>query len=196
MKLVISRFNESVEWSKEFNSIIYNKGKPLPNTVSLPNVGREGHTYLHHIITNYDTLDEYTVFLQGYPFDHSPNLLSDLRSIQKELENPNFRKFEYLTLCRVIVTDDTNGKPHNKQKIPLGQHYSELFEDNQLSFTFGCGAQFIVSRNAIHRRPKSFYEKLIKNLESEIDPLYGYIYERLWSSIFSVIPLRVNLSLQ
>jgi hypothetical protein len=190
MKLVISRFNESIEWSKEFNSIIYNKGQPLPNTLSLPNVGREGHTYLHHIITNYDTLDEYTVFLQGYPFDHSPNLLRDLRSIQKALDSSTFRKFDYLTLCRIIITDDSNGKPSNKQKIPLGKHYTELFEDSQTSFTYGCGAQFIVSRNAIHKRPKAFYEVLIKNLESEIDPMYGYIYERLWSSIFSNTPLR------
>lgn len=42
---------------------------------SLPNVGREGDTYLHHIITNYHKLADYTIFSQGDPFPHSPDLL-------------------------------------------------------------------------------------------------------------------------
>lgn len=38
--------------------------------VLLPNVGREAHTYLHHIVTNYETIqqqkDECTFSLKGH----------------------------------------------------------------------------------------------------------------------------------
>ncbi|ORY34129.1 hypothetical protein BCR33DRAFT_791192 [Rhizoclosmatium globosum] len=33
--------------------------------IQLENVGREGHTYLHHIITHYDNLADHTLFMQG-----------------------------------------------------------------------------------------------------------------------------------
>ena len=52
--IVIARYNENVEWSKQFsNVIIYNKGTSLKgdyNEILLKNVGREGHTYYKHII--------------------------------------------------------------------------------------------------------------------------------------------------
>ncbi|MBH73934.1 MAG: hypothetical protein CMM57_09815 [Rhodospirillaceae bacterium] len=46
----------------------------------LNNVGREGHTYYKYICDNYEKLPEYTFFLQGYPFDHSGNIICDLTS--------------------------------------------------------------------------------------------------------------------
>jgi hypothetical protein len=41
-------------------------------------VGREGHTYLHHIIENYDHLSEHIVFTQADPFVHNPTILCGL----------------------------------------------------------------------------------------------------------------------
>jgi hypothetical protein len=58
--------------------IIYNKGQKLNdeyNQVFLNNVGREGHIYYKYI---YDNLQNYTIFLQGNPFDHSPNIIVNL----------------------------------------------------------------------------------------------------------------------
>ncbi len=44
--IVVARYNENIEWTKQFtNVIIYNKGTPLTdyfNEISLYNVGREG----------------------------------------------------------------------------------------------------------------------------------------------------------
>ena len=34
--------------------------------IPLPNIGREGSTYLHHILTNWDHLPPYTLFTQSY----------------------------------------------------------------------------------------------------------------------------------
>jgi hypothetical protein len=85
LSIVVARYNENIEWTKQFNNvIIYNKGESLneSNEILLPNVGREGHTYYKHIYDNYDTLSEYTIFLQGNPFDHSPNILNDIKNIE------------------------------------------------------------------------------------------------------------------
>lgn len=75
MIIVIARYNESVEWCNEFkNVIVYNKGEKLKNikhnVIELKNVGREGHTYYKHIYDNYENLSDYTIFLQGKPFNH------------------------------------------------------------------------------------------------------------------------------
>jgi len=51
--IVVSRYNENIEWTKEFpNVLIYNKGEKLDNytnQIMLDNVGREGHTYYKYI---------------------------------------------------------------------------------------------------------------------------------------------------
>ena len=83
-QFVIARYNENVQWTRYLPGrvIIYNKGKhdlffPQENITIVPleNIGREGHTYLHHIITHYHQLADKTFFLQGHPFDHSEQLL-------------------------------------------------------------------------------------------------------------------------
>ena len=52
-------------------------------------------------------------------------------------------------------------------------------------FKFGAGAQFIVSKKQILKRPKEFYLKIIEMLEKEKDPIEGYIIERFHPLIFS-----------
>ena len=80
--IVVARYNENIEWCKQFSNVkIYNKGEKLENGYNeffLNNVGREGHTYYKHICDNYDNLEDYTIFLQGNPFDHSPNIISNV----------------------------------------------------------------------------------------------------------------------
>lgn len=66
---------DQAQQSRNANSTAYveepdKSGVDVPN--ALPNVGRETHTYLHHILTQYPQFPEYTVFLQGWPFEHLP----------------------------------------------------------------------------------------------------------------------------
>ena len=57
-KIVVARCSENISWlrSESNNCIIYNKGNQLNlcNEIMLKNVGRESHTYLHYIISNYE----------------------------------------------------------------------------------------------------------------------------------------------
>ena len=93
VELVVARYNEDPSWAiagaqtDGWNVTIYNKGAAWrrENRSSgggsvrwraLPNLGREAHTLLSHIEANYDALADWTVFMQGDPFDHIPDGLN------------------------------------------------------------------------------------------------------------------------
>jgi len=183
--IVVARYNENVEWTKQFpNTIIYNKGQSLNddyNEIFLENVGREGHTYYKYICDNYDTLDEYTIFLQGRPFDHSPNIINDIHT---HINNKDLNiDFQYL--CEVRDSNLSGCWMHGG--LPLIQVYEHLFNERRtdMHFQFGCGAQFIVSRERILKRSKEFYSKIVKMLEYSINPIEGYVIERFHQMIFN-----------
>ena len=78
LECVVARYNENTDWFKEepfnhFDMICYNKGPKLPDNcftetckvINLDNVGRCDHTYLYHIVSNYNQLAPITIFLPG-----------------------------------------------------------------------------------------------------------------------------------
>ena len=182
IKIIVARYNENIEWTKQFkNVLIYNKGPQLSdgyNTITLNNVGREGHTYYTYIYENYDNLDEYTIFLQGNPFDHSPNIINNINS----LTNNNNLNIDYGFLSKdVLINTLYNG--HG----PMKEVFLHLFGDyngNEV-FTFAAGAHFIVSKKNILSRPKDFYLKIIKLLEYDNHPEEGFVIERFHQFIFT-----------
>ncbi len=87
-ELVIAHYTENLNWVRNLPAglltTIYDKsleGLLEWNAVSLPNVGREAHTYLHHIVNRYDSLAEWTIFCQGKPFDHAYDFKKTLREM-------------------------------------------------------------------------------------------------------------------
>jgi hypothetical protein len=187
--IVIARYNEDIEWSKQFqNVIIYNKGNRLNgklngdyNEILMQNVGREGHTYYRHIYDNYDNLADYTIFLQGRPFDHSPNIIANINKYTND-KDLNI-DFEFLSEC-VLECNLSGCKYHDN--LPLIDIYQNLFNEkkNDMNFLFGAGAQFIVSKKCILKRPKEFYFKIIELLQENINPTEGYVIERFHKIIF------------
>jgi hypothetical protein len=53
------------------------------------------------------------------------------------------------------------------------------------AFRFGAGAQFVVSNEVILRRPRTFYLKIVEMLEKSVNPIEGFVIERLHPLIFS-----------
>ncbi len=184
--IVVARYNENLEWTKKFlNIIVYNKGDTLTddfNQILLNNVGREGHTYYKHIYDNYDNLADYTIFLQGNPFDHSPNIISNLNNY---VNNKDLNiDFEFLSE-KIINCNLTGCSYHHG--LPLIETYEKLFGEKKknMEFQFGAGAQFIVSKKKILQRPKEFYLKIIEILDKNISPIEGYVIERFHKLIFN-----------
>ena len=187
MIIVVARYNENIEWTKQFpNVIIYNKGQKIENgynEVFLNNVGREGHTYYKYICDNYDNLEDYTIFLQGRPFDHSPNIILNLN---KYINNTKLNiDFEFLSESIHYSSIDRQCSKYWQCKN-IQKTWERVFSVNcgNNECIFGAGAQFIVSKNKIYKNPKKFYENIVKILEYTIDPLEGYDIERFHKYIF------------
>ena len=90
LTIVVARHEEDVQWTEAYSDIctLYNKGESKPNAslpfvIRLANVGREGHTYLYHIVSNYESLSENLVFTQADPFPHNPTILCAIDAIDQ-----------------------------------------------------------------------------------------------------------------
>lgn len=88
--LVVARYKENVNWITRLpdgiDVILYNKGPSKISSavklrtkeiIQLPNKGREADTYIKHLLNySHGKDNEWTVFVQGDPFPHSPDLLA------------------------------------------------------------------------------------------------------------------------
>lgn len=91
VNIIIARYNENLEWALPYNDIafIYNKGDDnipnFSNRVNVKNIGREGHTYLYHILNRYCELSNRTIFLQADWFPHNETILYGIDNYEKHL---------------------------------------------------------------------------------------------------------------
>jgi hypothetical protein len=82
VNVVLARYDEDLSWLAEetilsqpgMRTLVYGKSEnakapsSLPDhtkLIMLPNVGRESHSYLHHLVEHYDDLADWTVFSQA-----------------------------------------------------------------------------------------------------------------------------------
>lgn len=194
-ELVVARYNEDLRWLRnvppQIRVTVYDKhpSDPHPGAKRLPNVGREAHTYLHHIITRYNTLAPLTVFCQGKPFDHA----FDFRKTLRELA-PNPGQIQgFRWYGHIIDTDDKYGRtlyvpwsknPERNELDIAGFHRALFDEEGPEEYVFQLGAQFAASQQLIRSRPREFYEKA---LEISINfPDAAHCFERSWDKVFSV----------
>lgn len=180
--IVVARYKENIDWVRELHSdyeaVIYNKNS---GSNLLSNVGRESHTYLTHIVTNYDNLDNFTVFTQGDPFAHCKDFVQRLN----DLALSNLR-YHYVGLSEGLITCDGNGRPHcGKTHLPITKLYEHLFNEKAPEvFVCNPAGQFGVSREIILRNPRSLYERALSALSYDVNPIEGFCMERLWTAIF------------
>ena len=193
MIIIVARYREDISWTKHFPKVlIYNKGDKLncPNEIMLTNVGREGHTYYKYIYDNYDKLEDYTVFLQGNPYDHSPNIISNLtKYIRNSKLDTDFEFLSERIFNCTLLWCKYHGRP-----LPLSSVYEQLFnkKDFNKELVFGAGAQFLVSKKQILRHSREFYLKIVNLLGYEKNPIEGYVIERFHKTIFAP-QKRINL---
>lgn len=205
--LVVAKFKEDVSWIKRatsFNKIyLYDKsGAAAPpvtannlNFEALPNIGRESHSYIYHVLKNYSNLPDILVLAQGWPFDHCPDFLeatakSDLDEIweshiKAEPENkmrwPGFIGLGHFWTAVVGVE---NSLPLSEPRLPHMQEMWKLLFDTHFPAEFPntWGAVMVVSRWRIRARPRSFY-KTILDYHEVLDRL-PWALEYLWPHIW------------
>ena len=155
--VVVTRFNEDLSWSQEIDPkrlFIYDKSpEPLADAIPVPNVGREGETVLRYIIEHYDELPEYTIFLQGNPWEHMASKTNMAEVISRHVEaRPEY----FIPFDTKWFTED----PFSYRSILVPEICIRLFRTPIGTLKFAAGCQYIVSRAAIRCRPIQFYRKL------------------------------------
>ncbi|GAB4240204.1 MAG: hypothetical protein OHK005_02180 [Candidatus Methylacidiphilales bacterium] len=194
LELVIARYQEPLDWLRRvppsWRITIYNKGAPLNRpSLPLPNVGREAHTYLHHLVSRRTSLARHTVFVQGHPFDHVPDLHRKLTAWTSG--QAAIRPFEWLGF--LVDWDDPEGKrlfvPWSKNPdrltLPTGHLYRQLFgRPPPERFLFFGGAHFSLTADLALRRPPDFYQRALRIASTH--PLAAHAFERFWDHLFGV----------
>ncbi len=200
-ELVVAHYTENLNWLRNLpeglQKTIYTKGPdPVTEfvTIPLPNIGREAHTYLHHIVSRYDSLAEWTVFCQGKPFDHAYDFKKTMQAFVASPEMISSTGFRWLG--HLIDTDDNQGhrlfQPWSKNEDGrnldlLGFHRALFGTDGPDLYTFVLGAQFAVHKTILHQRPLSFYEQAMA-VSTEF-PDAAHCFERSWDRVLGVVGL-------
>lgn len=207
--IVVARYNENLAWlneNKDHSIYIYNKGhspilSPPMNSSIIPmdNVGRESHTYLSHIVNNYDSLNTTTVFVQGNisdhidrrnihsPFKHIDVLLCSIRDglSQNAITTPKHEWFSPKPTFRILTWKKC---PQGDSKTQFGDWFTQFIQPNfpEDPFKWYPGALFAVNKRNILQHPKSYYEELLRTVDHHVAPEAGHYLERSWYYMFSL----------
>ena len=190
-ELVLARHVEDLAWlgrvPENFQITVYDKGDGSSGGIRLTNHGREAHTYLHHLANRYESLADLTIFVQGHPFDHAPDLHKTLRALAAG--TLTIEEFHWLGFLG--DTDDSRGRrlfvPWSKNpdghELQLGQFHQELFgTPGPTDYRFFVGAQFAVPRAVVWRQPVDFYRRA--RVLAAGFPLAPHCFERCWDRVF------------
>ncbi|KAK0106972.1 hypothetical protein ONS95_003687 [Cadophora gregata] len=163
----------------------------------LENVGREGGTYLHHIVTNWDSLAEKTMFIQA----HAHNMRELLPKIEDYLVADTGMLslgFAGVTCSCLDCQDRWGWKDHDNVIPTLYQQIYNQTCDSNTPILLSYKGQFVASAKRIRGISKSIYERLLlatttmegwgnnRDLSDEQsldDPVFGFTMERIWGLV-------------
>lgn len=206
--LVISFYN-SQEFFKllkvvpdSWNVIIYNKSsytnftfnKPNIKIVNLPNIGRETDTYLNHIILNYKSISDFTVFIQDDTHNHIQDYPGFISFVNEHVNKNSFfqmypakyragstgaQKRTFINGCHtasISLPKDAVALSAKSLNLSLPDKY----------ITYVC-AHFICSKKSITNHPISFYQNLLSWHYTD-DAIHrnkkGFLFEHMWQMLF------------
>ena len=228
IELVISRFSEDLSWLKEepfksLNKIIYNKGKTeilnkkdisFVTEIKLSNIGRESHTYLNHIIENYDEKeDKVYIFLPGSANDlHKISrakrvttlAISTLNSIligQATADNTDIcKKYWNFSCIKHAGQHELNSKLNPSIKVlpasprPYGEWYRKYFGYRKARL-IAWNSIFAIHSSHIKQHSKEYYISLMNNVNTHVNPEAGHFFERSWAAVFGPLPEKCLIDL-
>lgn len=209
VEIVVAHYNEDLSWllsaiAAECTTI-YTKGPEVSpyaagGAVNLPNIGREGHTYLHHIATHYHDLEEVTLFVQGRINDHVSESIEELVEQASELDATDIltcasRELKLFNAWNGTHCDLHSNAPVSKRQVVKapcspGEYFAHFFGHGHLpsSIGFNPAAVFGVPRELIHRHSLSFYQELLQIMfggpMAHNDPETGHMMEAFWLAMW------------
>lgn len=212
--VVVSRYAEDVSWLHvlpKTRVTVYDKGGPSnadadcpshATRVVLPNVGREVHTYLHHIVEHYHDLEDVTIFLPASinkspekwdkamrVVDHAMRTRESMFPVFPAGQVPIRVSLAAFTLESWRSTHPGNARANPESTLlpspdrPFGKWYAKhgLPDVN----TWCSEGIFAVSRDHIHRRSRAQYRALMEGLDGHSNPEAAHFMERAWVAVFA-----------
>ena len=201
--IVVAHYDEDLSWLDQVDKtyvgeiFIYNK-KGDTQYRTLPNIGQDPHTFLTHIIENYNNLPDGIVFLQGDPFTNGnntvlPNNVGDINFFLEELQTRKNTTNYKRERQDFGLYDGKIQYWNNRELIDSGTNFYDWFYDvfgDEVGTNFiYWGQQFGVSKELIESKDLIFYQDLIKYFGQEegLNEISHYI-ERSWCQIFKIKP--------
>lgn len=202
--LVIAHFTENLYWLNRLNQnqisniYVYTKSDLLIDAIKLPrtvkqiflsNIGREAHTYLYHIINNYNKLADYVFFLQGSP---NLNVKSINNILSTDKQNAFYFSQNYLSVNKWSL-DNKNKilKWKNINLLDTKLSFMDWFSkhiDNKsptLPYKIYFESNFLISKTYILSRSLEYYKNLIRQLPTN-NTEAAHFLERSWYYMFNL----------
>lgn len=227
--IVVAQYNENLTWLTRLegvvapfakhNIVVYSKGsttkEPDTNykntnlipmkTIRLPNVGRETHSYLTHIIERYDTLADCTMFVQGYIGDHIGVDVDPIVWMKERIAEACASESSWVSGGSGLSQDAENhaeGAYSSQYTFNVHHHKGNVL--NEKGEVFGDwlqglgtiepfyqrnhhphiiwykGACFAATREAIRRVPLKVWQAIHASVSHDVNPIGCYFMERAW----------------
>lgn len=203
-EIVVAHYSEDLEWLKPYadHAIIYHKWKedkpkfPVKKWIKLGNIWREWHTFMYHIVNNYENLPEYTLFFQWWIQDHKDtwDVYENIESYISEVEKYEFSCSSILFMVRKNPQikhwwkrkEMLKNWSMQKAKYPFNIFYKKIFKKSQpILLPFFYAANFWVSKSKIQSHPIEFYKNILSLMPEHSNPEEWHYYERLWFAFFN-----------
>lgn len=154
-----------------------------------------------YIIDRYDSLPDVSIFIHSLRYQwHNEDPMYDGVPVLKHLQLNHVKKRGYVALrCNWVMgcpaelhplTPSKGSDDRSQNEQAYAGVFRYLFPGKEVPETIGahCAAQFAVSRERIHERPKTEYESIRKWLvDTELaDQISGRIIEYMWHIIFGM----------
>lgn len=197
--IVIAHYNENLDWVSELDSTyinkiwVYSKSPITNNHIPLPNIGRESHTYLHHIVSQYPNFPKNIIFLQGNPFGHhesiKPNNVEDinlwLNYLQSQEYTPNGYNNYYDSFLENGKLSRWDNQSLDVTNYTIYEWIEKYLQTNKKSGNIYWSAQFGIRSSKILNQTLNFYQ-MILNQHKHPHPEVSHFLERTWGLIFNI----------
>ena len=213
LSMIVSFYNEDLGWLENYYMKKYVYCKNIDNLksnyIQLRNCGRDSHTFLHHIVHNYDNLTEVVVFTPGsvsteawgglklrkfrYVIDNLYKVFTHGIVCMPHEDGVDKVHFDYnFTISEWKGTDSKNCNNQNSSLIlaktrPFGKWYQENIDNNidKIKKVGICYNNiFATTKFQIQKYPKTFYENLLLQLQIGENLEVIHYVERIWLSLY------------
>ena len=211
VKIIVARYNEKLEWMKEapfnlFRYIVYNKGINedyekcnVDKIVNLPNIGRCDHTYLYHIVNNYNNLNTINVFFPGclnveFKKNKAKKILYNIIKYKTAIYyghkvNNVKKEFKNFTIQNWSSSDGANKSLNPETRIyparlrPYSKWYDYMFGPINVQW-FCLHGILSIDKLDILKHDINRYKQLLNAVSVHSNPEVGHYIERSWAAIF------------